>query len=104
MKIDDNHRRIFPTGDWTDDTDQMILIMQSITQQKGNVRNIWDKVFKNGPNKVCRRQSLKNLKGYGLLKQTISLQFFKGCLQQVLLGPFLNTLSHLKVGLFLEFY
>ena len=57
MKIDDDHRRIFPTGDWTDDTDQMILIMQSITQQKGNVRNIWDKVFKNGPNKVCRRQS-----------------------------------------------
>ena len=53
MKIDDDHRRIFPTGDWTDDTDQMILIMQSITQQKGNVRNIWDKVFKNGPNKVC---------------------------------------------------
>ena len=26
--------------------------------------NIWDKVFKNGPSKVCGRQSLKNLKGY----------------------------------------
>ena len=28
---------------------------------------IWDKVFKNGPSKICERQSLKNLKGYGLL-------------------------------------
>ena len=27
-------------------------------------------------------------------KQTISLQFFKGCLPQILPGPFLNTLSH----------
>ena len=33
---------------------------------------IWDKVFKNGPSKVCVRQSLKNLKGYGPL----SLQNF----------------------------
>ena len=36
----------------------------------------WDNVFKNGPSKTCARQPLKNLKGYGLLKQTISLQFF----------------------------
>ena len=49
---------------------------------------IWDKVFKNGPSKICGRQSLKNLKGYGLLK------FFKGCRPQILLGPFLNSLSH----------
>ena len=28
----------------------------------------WDKVFKNGPNKNCGRQSLKNLKRYGLTK------------------------------------
>ena len=28
---------------------------------------IWVKVFKNGPNKICERQPLKNLKGYGLL-------------------------------------
>ena len=33
----------------------------------------WDKVFKNGPNKFCGRQPLRNLKGYSLLKQTISL-------------------------------
>ena len=30
--------------------------------------NIWDKVFKNGPNKFCGRQPLKNLKGHGLPK------------------------------------
>ena len=30
-------------------------------------RDIWDKVFKNGPNKVCGRQRLKDVKGYGLL-------------------------------------
>ena len=28
----------------------------------------WEKVFKNGPSKICERQPLKNLKGYGLLK------------------------------------
>ena len=37
---------------------------------------IWDKVFKNGPSKICERQPLKNLKGYGLLKQTIYLKIF----------------------------
>ena len=26
---------------------------------------IWDKVFKNGPSKICGRQPLKNLKEYG---------------------------------------
>ena len=30
------------------------------------------------------------------LKQTISLQNFKGCLPQILLGSFLNTLSHIS--------
>ena len=29
---------------------------------------IWDKIFKNGPSKICGRQPLKNLKGYGLLR------------------------------------
>ena len=39
--------------------------------------NIWDKVFNNGPSKICGRQSLKNLKGHDLLKQTISFQIFQ---------------------------
>ena len=29
---------------------------------------IWDRVFKNGSSKICGKQPLKNLKGYGLLK------------------------------------
>ena len=53
----------------------------------GFLCNIWDKVFKNGPCKICGRQPLKKLKGHGLLKQ-------KGCLPQILLDPSLNTLSH----------
>ena len=36
----------------------------------------WDKVFKNGPSKIFGRQPLKNLKEYGLLKQTILLETF----------------------------
>ena len=31
-------------------------------------RDRWDKVFKSGPRKICGRQPLKNLKGYGKLK------------------------------------
>ena len=29
---------------------------------------IWDKLLKSGPSKICGRQPLKHLKGYGLLK------------------------------------
>ena len=36
----------------------------------------WGKLFKSGPSKIYGRQPLKHLKGYGLLKQTISLQIF----------------------------
>ena len=36
--------------------------------------------------KNCGRQPLENLKG------------FKGCLPQILLGRFFNTLSHMKKG------
>ena len=57
--------------------------------------SIWDKVFKSGLSKFCGRQPLKNFRGYGLLKQTISSKFFKGCLPQNLLSPLLNTLSHI---------
>ena len=44
---------------------------------------IWDRVFKNGPSKICGRQPLK-------------MYAFKDCPPQILLGPFLNTLFHLK--------
>ena len=62
-------------------------------------RNVWDKVFESGPSKICRRQPLKNLNQYGLLKQTISLQFFKGCLPPILPGLLLSTPSHLSIQL-----
>ena len=32
-----------------------------------NQKHIWDKVFKNGQIKICRRQPLKDLRGEGLL-------------------------------------
>ena len=35
---------------------------------EGFYANIWVKVFKNGPSKICGRQPLKNLKRYGLPK------------------------------------
>ena len=41
-----------------------------------------DKVFKNGPSKFC-------------LSRPYPFKSFKGCLPQILLGPFLNTLSHM---------
>ena len=42
------------------------------------LRNIWDKVFKNGPSKVCRRQPLKNLKGLQclLLSKAVLNKFY----------------------------
>ena len=54
------------------------------------MRDKGDKVFKGGLSKFCGKRPLKNL------KQTISLQFFKGCLPQNLLSPLLNTLSQVK--------
>ena len=52
--------------------------------------NKWVKVIKNGPSKICGRQPLKNLEGYDL-----HVNFFKDCLPQMLLGPFLNTLTQM---------
>ena len=37
---------------------------------------VWDKVFKNGPSKICGKQPLKNLKEYGLLKADHTLSNF----------------------------
>ena len=51
-----------------------------------NRAHICDKIFTNGPSKICGRQPLKNLKGYGLRKQKIP---------KIVLGSFLNILSHI---------
>ena len=53
------------------------------------IRNIWDKVLKNRQSKICGSQPLKNLKN---LK---NFEYFKGCLPQILHGPFLDTLTHM---------
>ena len=60
------------------------------------LNNILDKVFKSGLSKFCRRLPLKNFKGYDLFKP-YPFKFFKGCLPQNLLSPFLNTLAHLSL-------
>ena len=51
-------------------------------------KHLGDKVFKNGSSKICGRQPLKDC-----LSRPYSFKFFKGCLPQVLLGPFLNICS-----------
>ena len=75
---------------------------------KNFLKIIWDNVFKNGASNICGRLTLKNLNGYGVLKQTKSLQtlpspfkLFKGFLPQILLARFLNTLSHIIIGNFI---
>ena len=37
MKHPDFHRSRWETGDWTDDSDQMILILQSLLDNEGKV-------------------------------------------------------------------
>ena len=54
---------------------------------KKPIENPRDKVFKNGPSKICG----------SCLSRTYHFKFFKGCLPQILLGTFLNTLSHIQV-------
>ena len=51
-----------------------------------------DKVLKNGPNKICGRP-------YDHMIKDHMIKPFKGCLPQISLGPFLNTL----LQLFLKF-
>ena len=44
--------------------------------------NKWDKVFKNGPSKICGRQPMKNLKGYGpLSRRCIFGKTTRGCVK-----------------------
>ena len=49
---------------------------------------LWGKVFKNGP-------AFKKFEGVWSAGRPHSFKFFKGCLPQILPGPFLNTLSHI---------
>ena len=49
---------------------------------------IWLKVFKKGPSKICGKQPLKN--------SNLNFKLFKGCLPQILLSPFLSTLTYIQ--------
>ena len=52
--------------------------------------HIRDKVFNSGPRKICGKQPLKNLKGvWSAISRPYPFKFFKGCLPQILLDPFL---------------
>ena len=51
----------------------------------------WVMVFKNGPSKICGREPLKNWSDMVCLSRPYHFKIFKGCLPQILLGPFLNT-------------
>ena len=42
MKVPDMHRSRWKDGDWTDDTDQMILIMISLIENNGKVSDPFD--------------------------------------------------------------
>ena len=53
---------------------------------------IWIKVFKNGPSKICGRQPLKHLNWYGLPKQPYHFKFLKDIFYE-----FLNALTHILV-------
>ena len=64
--------------------------------QNESERINWDKVFKNGPSKICGRQPLKFEVVWSGLGRPYHVKFFKGRLPQILLGPFLNTLSHIS--------
>ena len=52
----------------------LIKTLEQVRKILGTTK--WGKVFKTGPSKICGRQPLRNLKWYGLLRQTISLQNF----------------------------
>ena len=50
---------------------------------------IWGKGFKNGPSKICARQPLKNLMGYGLLQaDNTSSDFLKAVLHKFYFVPY----------------
>ena len=57
-------------------------------EKNEDFHNIWDKVFKNGPTKICGRQSLKNF-AWSILEYSV---------------PFLNLFSMSSSSFFLNNY
>ena len=80
-----------------------IWLPKKVTFWSISIWQTWSKVFKNRPSEIFKREPLKNLKWFSLIKHTISLQIFESCLPQISLGPFLNTLSRILSPEFLLF-
>ena len=72
-----------------------IMYVLAVNYFRKNLHHRWNKVFKNGPTKIFGRQRLKNLKDMVCLSWPYPFKFCKGCLPQILLGPFLNTWSEM---------
>ena len=66
---------------------------------------IWVKVFNNGPSKIYERQPLKKIwSDVVWLCRPYHFKFCKGCLPQILYGPFLNNLSHMFTLYFVNMF
>ena len=64
--------------------------------------NIWVKVFKNGPKYLWKTAFKKFQTNQICLGRPYHFKISKGCLPQILLGPFLNTLTNLFVNFLLN--
>ena len=53
--------------------------------------------IQDGPGKICGIQSLKFEVKWSVKINRIISSFLKGCTPQILLGPFLNTLSQMTL-------
>ena len=56
---------------------------------------IWVTVFKNGPVKLMEDSLKKIWSDFVCLGRPYHFKFYKGCILLILLGPFVNTLTHL---------
>ena len=55
--------------------------LPSIHRKNWQLTEKWNKVFKNGPSKISGTQQLKN-----------HFKYFKSCIREILLGPFVSAL------------
>ena len=55
---------------------------------------VFERVFKNGPSKICGIQLLKIWMDIICFNRPYYLKFLKCCISQILFGQFLNALTH----------
>ena len=67
----------FPSFTVIKTTNNLTYISNQELRCQKPVSNIWDKVFKNGPNKICERQPLKNLRDMVCLSRPYFIKFLK---------------------------